>query len=378
MRVTIDRTGSLEGLSQLLQALDSDPDVQGVVLLACDGDGHRPEALDPILRQTQKPVFGGLFPQLVFEGEHLEHGTIAVGLPSRPALAVVENVSRPGLDVDAALSTAFPEPAASLPRTLFVFVDGFSSKISALIDALFNAFGLDLNYLGGGAGSLSLKQGPCVITPAGLLVDAAVVALVDVDSGVGVAHGWRPVSGAYKVTESEGNVVHTLDWRPAFEVYREVVEAHSGRRFVDTDFFSLAKAYPFGIAKLESEMIVRDPLTAQEQSLVCVGEVPQGSFVRVLNGDRESLLAAARQARAMASEQIDPSKAGAQFFIDCISRVLFLGDRFSDELDAVRSTSVPTFGALTLGEIANNGRDYLEFYNKTAVVGLLAPRSRGS
>ncbi|HEY8905633.1 MAG TPA: FIST C-terminal domain-containing protein, partial [Rhodoferax sp.] len=58
------------------------------------------------------------------------------------------------------------------------------------------------------------------------------------------------------------------------------------------------------------------------------------------------------------------------FFIDCISRVLFLGPDFPKEMVAV-NTGQPLIGALTLGEIANNGSDFLEFFNKTAVVGLI-------
>jgi hypothetical protein len=57
--------------------------------------------------------------------------------------------------------------------------------------------------------------------------------------------------------------------------------------------------------------------------------------------------------------------------IDCISRVLFLGKEFEKEIQAVYQEDIPLIGALTLGEIANSGRDYLEFYNKTAVVGCM-------
>ena len=59
------------------------------------------------------------------------------------------------------------------------------------------------------------------------------------------------------------------------------------------------------------------------------------------------------------------------FLIDCISRALFLGDDFIDEIKAVSEANTPMIGALSLGEIANNGREYLEFYNKTCVVGML-------
>ena len=57
--------------------------------------------------------------------------------------------------------------------------------------------------------------------------------------------------------------------------------------------------------------------------------------------------------------------------IDCISRGLFLGEGFIREIEAVRAGNTPLIGALTLGEIANDGKDYMELYNKTCVVGIL-------
>ncbi|EQD46615.1 hypothetical protein B1A_14553 [mine drainage metagenome] len=54
--------------------------------------------------------------------------------------------------------------------------------------------------------------------------------------------------------------------------------------------------------------------------------------------------------------------------MDCISRALFLEQDFRQELAVIHSPA-PMLGALTIGEIANSGQDYLEFYNKTAVVG---------
>jgi len=151
------------------------------------------------------------------------------------------------------------------------------------------------------------------------------------------------------------------------------VEAHSGKTFTADNFFSIAKGYPFGINKLGGEVVVRDPLTTDgRKGLICVGEVPTGSFVHLLNGTPDTLIAAALKARQLAEETCckSESEKAPVLFIDCISRVLFLEEQITEEL-AVVAGKGELFGAMTLGEIANNGRDYLEFYNKTSVVALL-------
>lgn len=369
MRILLDQQGAAENLAKMLTELDADPTVASILVLACDENGYTPASLDGCLQATRKPLFGGVFPQILHERAHYSRGCLAVGLPFSARIAVIDALSTPERDFEADIALAFVDPAPN--GTMFVFVDGFASHIGALIDGLYSQFGLDINYLGGGGGSLSLQAKPCVISNQGLCQDCVVLALTGAPSGIGVAHGWSSISKPCKVTESEGNVIRSLDWRPAFAVYREEVEAHSGRSFDQEAFFSLAKAYPFGVAKLDAEMVVRDPLMARDQDLVCVGEVRQSAFVHILHGDRDSLLSAAAKASEQARASLPMGSPRTKLFVDCVSRVLFLEDDFPLELGAVNSGDLPLIGALTLGEIANNGHDYLEFYNKTSVVGVL-------
>jgi hypothetical protein len=156
-------------------------------------------------------------------------------------------------------------------------------------------------------------------------------------------------------------------------VYKNIVAAHSGKVLTKENFFDIAKAYPFGMNKLNNEMVVRDPIAVTEDNeIVCVGEVPPDSIVNVLNGNKESLISAAKDASQAAEESYSGKSSGkAMFLIDCISRVLFLDEYFQEELMAVYQDDCPLFGVLSVGEIANTGRSFLEFYNKTTVAAIL-------
>jgi hypothetical protein len=357
-------------LGALIQRVADAPDTRSLMILACDADNLQAAALDPVLRSCPKPVFGGVFPRIIHDRQALEHGALVIGLAFEARCGVIPGLSDPGGDYFGTILELFGEMDPT-EQTMFVFVDGLSTRITALIDALFNSLGLLPNYIGGGAGSLSFQQKPCLFTNQGLLQDAAILALANTRSSIGVAHGWAPVSDAYKVTEADRNTVISLNWRPAFEVYKEVVEAHSGRSFAAEPFFDLAKSYPLGIAKLDAEMIVRDPIILDGTKLVCVGEVAEGGHVHILSGNLDSLVAGATHARQLAERRIsgDGGADRSMLFVDCISRVLFLEQDFERELQAV-DVGLPMAGALTLGEIANTGDAYLEFYNKTSVVGI--------
>ena len=351
--------------------MEANPEVKGLLALLPEGNNFSPEDLDKGLKKLKTPIFGGVFPEILHKKNRMTKGFVLVGLLQEPRIAVIGPLSDSEQDFGRVLERNYPVKSAA--GCMFVFVDGFATRINDLIESLFDIFGLSIDFLGGGAGSLNMTQKPCIITNQGLVQDRAVLAFMEVKSGTGVKHGWEVVTGPFKVTKSEKNTILTLDGEPAFGVYKRVIQKYAQAMISKNNFFDLAKNFPIGITRLNAEKLVRDPVRArQDGSIVCVGEIPSQTYVHILTGDNPSLIQAAKEALLQArNNYANGWQKKPVVFFDCVSRALFLGDHFSEEMDAVNNPDTPLFGALTLGEIANYGKDYLDFHNKTAVIGVL-------
>ena len=148
------------------------------------------------------------------------------------------------------------------------------------------------------------------------------------------------------------------------------------RKFPRPIFFDIAKAYPFGLLSEGSEDIVRDPISTNDKgALICVGEVPENSVLNILKGEEKTLLEASREAALKALQELDSPNV-TPLLVDCISRSLFLGKNFPKELMEIKKLlgekDLPkAAGVLSLGEISSCGDGFLEFFNKTIVLGLL-------
>ncbi len=326
------------------------------------------------LNQQGYKFFGGIFPAIVYGSEMSKQGAVIHKLPVAEKPFLIKGLEKDTTD----LSTidGFRQ-GVDRDLTAVVLVDGLAANINELLAGLFNILADSVNYIGGGAGSLSLIQKPCLFSNEGLFQNAALVTMLRAKSMLGVRHGWEKLAGPVVATKADRNTIYELNWRSAFQVYKKIVEADCGAEINEENFFNIAKGYPFGMIKDHAERIVRDPISVGPNGeLICVGSIPENSVVDILKGVPSSLIAAAGQAAADCSD-INYRQLHSQMIFDCISRVLFLGEHFEEELAIVNEKmKIEGFkgtplGALTLGEISSYGDGYLEFFNKTIVTGAI-------
>jgi hypothetical protein len=345
---------------------------RGEMLAVLIAEQDRPdlEQVVAALRELEISFFGALFPGLIHGDESLERGALLIRMPSAQEPLVVRGLERRDFTVPELTDIAGSVPGT---HTALVFVDGLTANVSRLLSELFGKLGNCVHYIGGGAGSLSLKQEPCVFTAQGVFQDAAVVGFVKRGSTLGVRHGWSHFHGPIVATRAEGNVIYELNWRNAFEVYREALEDCVAEPITRENIFQITKSFPFGIYKEGQEDVVRDPVSVGDNGeLICVGEVPENAVLNILNGDGDSLIAAATQAAEDCSPAPGTRLSGAMI-VDCVSRTIFLAQRFEEELAAVNDRiaaldpDLALWGMLSLGEISSHGEGYVEFFNKTIV-----------
>lgn len=361
--ILFDPAGTVPGLKHLLRELQRKYGSAGALVIAGQGNGWTHLNLGPAEASGWPiPVCGGVFPAIIHGNRLVKRGTLVVGL-SDPDLQVV---TAPNLDQ---LGLFEAPTIRARGEVFFAVADGLAPGIQRLVEELQYQVGARGTVLGCGSGTDAFDRSPSVITPQGLLANAGVVCRFQARTHVGVGHGWEVVSEPIRVTEAAGTRVLTLDHRPAFHVYREVLEAELGQTRIEEDFAQVAQRFPVGMVRLGQEVIVRDPIDrGDDHSMVFVGEVPEGSFIRILRGDPDKLIAAASglRDRINANRGAKPGR-DALLLMDCVTRSIFLGDRMEEEIAAIARADL-LVGMLTVGEIAHPPGHRVEFLNKSSVV----------
>lgn len=314
-------------------------------------------------------VCGGIFPGLIEGGRGRDSGIVALPLPSDSRVALAY-LGQAGLEWIAPP----PEPGETRYPSSILLVDCLAPNIEGLMDQVYDRYGSRMHHVGAGAGYHDLRAAPVIFTPEGLHPHAALMIALPRQLALGVRHGWKRVAGPFVVSRSSGNVIQELNWEPAGSFFRDQVGLQNPALRDSPVFPDIGANYPLCIAKEGSEDIMRDPMYINDaDEVVVVSEVAENSVMYLAHGDRDTLIEAARQA---VEDCGAAANADICFVSDCYSRVLMLGEALDLELDAARSAlqaDLQLEGVQALGEIAASGRQRLEFFNKTFVIGLLHP-----
>ncbi|MBN2236496.1 MAG: FIST C-terminal domain-containing protein [Bacteroidales bacterium] len=326
------------------------------------------------IANNQGIVFmGGVFPGLIIGNTKTDEGVLIKKFRANGAPILISELNKSKIDLPKIPNFVFE--GKNNRQTALILADGLSSGITLFLKVLFHKLGNTVNYIGGGAGLISLKQEPCVFSNEGFFKDAAIILFTEQTINLGIKHGWTYVYGPIIATRTNKNIILELNWQNPFEVYKKIIDSDNNASISSENFFEISKGYPFGISKDNCEYIVRDPLKVNDLGhIICVGDIPVNSALDILKGNQVSLLSAAVDATNEAAEQISQAKSSLIF--DCISRTLFLENGFKLELEFItdafkhKNLDIKLEGALTLGEISSYNQSNLEFFNKTILLGL--------
>lgn len=302
-------------------------------------------------------VFGARFPHLICNGKIYEDGLICIEISENFDIEFIKKI----IDHD------FSIKSYSNTKSIMTILDGFCKNNENFLSKLFENVDVNTNIIGGGAGILDNSSDSILFDNDGFYRNAAILISLESNIKIGVKHGWEYLDGPFIVTSSEKNILKTIDYIDAFDYYKHIIKKDCNVELTKDNFLEVSQNYPIGIIKYQGEQIVRDPITFQNGNIELLGEITNNSMINILKGNRNNLLEASK----LASSEARCKDSDLLVMFNCISRKKFLGDDFQIEIDSIyaKQKDKQMIGVTTLGEIANNGNRYINFLNKTCVIG---------
>ncbi|WP_432410507.1 FIST signal transduction protein [Rasiella sp. SM2506] len=256
----------------------------------------------------------------------------------------------------------------------YLMVSGWLTEDGEQIVAgLVEGAGKDVTIFGGMAGDDLLLEGPEVFTNKQSSVNGLVALIIDEDKidirGIATC-GWKPIGTTKTITKSEGNIVYTIDNKPALDMILKYlgveIDLDSNKEVVT----NISSYYPLQLERDGVTPVMRTAMFAnkEDRSIICAGNVPQGAKVRFsLPPDFDSIDTVITECEQL--KDTNKEQADALIMFSCISRHLSFGLMITEELERVQAVwDAPMIGFFTYGEFGKSKTGKHEFHNNTCCV----------
>ena len=218
---------------------------------------------------------------------------------------------------------------------VIILSDGLMVNGSDLVGGVNEVLGPRVVVTGGLAGDGSAFKRTWVLDARGLPQPGLVSAVGIYGSRIHIGHGsrggWDPFGPERIVTRSKGNVLYSLDDRPALELYK----TYLGDRAAGLP--ATALLFPLTLRRANGDQrVVRTVLAVDEttQSMTFAGDIEQGAHAQLMRANFDRLVQGASDAALMTSARWGKDTPVVSIAISCVGRRLVLGERIEEETEA--------------------------------------------
>jgi hypothetical protein len=304
---------------------------------------------------------------LVATAVTFEHTTIH---GAQLSLGSVQNSTEAG----EVLARALPHPGLI---HVFVLSDGLKVNGSELVASLTAHLPERVTVTGGlSADGSDFKETVVLWDNAPMNDSVAVVGFYGDRLQVGCASlgGWDSFGPDRLITRSRGNVLYEFDGQSALALYKKYLGDQA------EGLPSTGLLFPISLRRKDNTSIVRTILAVneEEQSMTFAGDVPEGSYARLMKANFDRLIDGAAGAAKSSSGKSVISSPDLAILISCVGRRLILGQRIEEEVESVRDVfgaSTVLTGFYSYGEISPfTPGARCELHNQTMTITTLSER----
>ncbi|MDD2828376.1 MAG: FIST N-terminal domain-containing protein [Sulfuricurvum sp.] len=251
-------------------------------------------------------------------------------------------------------------------RHVFILSDGLTVNGSELARGLSEVLPDGVSITGGMAGD-GTRFGATYVMAQGV-AEIGVVAAIGLygESLVarsGCSAGWEEFGAERRITRSEGNVLYTIDDKPALELYKSYLGEFAA------DLPGSGLRFPMSVRKdAEGSPLIRTLLAIDEetQSLTFAGDIPNGGLCRLMKTNMDALIEHA--GLAAKASQMEHDDEFLVLLVSCVGRRLVLGQLCEEELEIIREIlgeKAILTGFYSYGELSELGESRCTLHNQT-------------
>jgi len=261
---------------------------------------------------------------------------------------------------------------------IFVVSEGININGSELVRGLTDSLPEHITVTGGLSGDGENFKKTCILWNNVVEENSiAAIGLYSTRLRVGYASmgGWDPFGPERLITRSKENVLYELDNKSALQLYKKYLGEHA------KGLPATGLLFPLSIRETEDEKgVVRTILSVDEKnkSMTFAGDVPEGSYARLMKANFNRLIDGASGAAKTSYESIGSEPPDLAILISCVGRKMVLKQRIDEEVEAVRDilgNEAVFTGFYSYGEISPFTLDAkCELHNQTMTITTLSEK----
>ena len=333
---------------------------------------HDLQKVSEIFKNRDIVIFGSGSSSEIIQDEVLEHSIVVMLLNlKREHFAIYYEETQNANTAEISRRAATFAKEKFLNPAMLVLTSSLTTDGVSVIDGVSEVIKTNIPLFGGMASDFTMGI-TTIFTNNKIIEDGVIFLILNNDkikvNGIATS-GWEAVGVEKTVTKAIGNVIYSIDHKPALDMFLKYYNLENSKEPLG---LSVGTKYPLQVSYKNKPSVLRTPIMGNEEdrSIMLTGRIEQGAKVKFSIQPTFDIIEKTIEDIKILHDSIPETD--AMIIFSCAGRKVAFGPLMEDEVSGIHEIwDAPLIGFFTYGEIGSFKNEAANFHNETCLLMLL-------